>query len=236
MLPLRDNIPARQYPFVTVALISVNLAVFLQEIHWGRQLHPALFEWGIVPVRYTRSDVAQFFGLFDQILPFFTSLFLHGGWVHLLGNMWTLWIFGDNVEDRLGRGRFLLLYLTSGIAASLLHIITNPQSSVPAIGASGALAGIMGAYFRFFPHARVTMLIPPFFLGPFFQVPAVLFLGWWFLLQFFNGTLSLLSGPKAIGGVAWWAHVGGFIFGAALCLKFRPQRRGPDFPDEVIDV
>jgi hypothetical protein len=160
-------------------------------------------------------------------------MFLHGGWVHLIGNVWTLWVFGDNVEDRLGHTRFLVLYLTAGIAASLLHIFTNAASQLPTIGASGAVAGVMGAYFRFYPHARVQTLIPPFFLGPYVVLPAVVFLGGWFLLQFFSGALSLAAGRHGFGGVAWWAHVGGFGFGLAVCLlaprKAARRRRDPDY-------
>src|SRR5512138_3310572 len=151
-------------------------------------------------------------------------MFLHGGWIHLLGNLWTLWIFGDNVEDRLGRSRYLGLYLAGGIAAALLHIFTNAGSPVPTIGASGAIAAVMGAYFRFYPFARVETLIPPFFFGPTFVLPAILFLGWWFLLQFFNGTLSLGARAHSFSGVAWWAHVGGFAFGFAVCLLAARKR------------
>lgn len=151
-------------------------------------------------------------------------MFLHGGWIHLVGNMWILWIFGDNVEDRLGRSRYLALYLLSGFAAGLLHIYTNRGSMIPTIGASGAVAGVMGAYFRYFPKARVVTIIPPFFLGPFFELPAVLFLGWWLIMQLFNGALSLSAGAHGLGGIAWWAHVGGFLFAFAFSLVI-PQRR-----------
>ena len=151
--------------------------------------------------------------------------------MHLLGNVWILWIFGDNVEDRLGKARFLGLYLASGLAAALVHIYTNPGSTVPTIGASGAIAGVMGAYFRFFPFARIETLIPPFFLGPFFELPAMLFLGWWFLLQFFNGSLSLLGGTGSFSGVAWWAHVGGFAFGLGVCLL---AARRPTVPPRLV--
>jgi len=153
----------------------------------------------------------------ELVLPFFTSMFLHGGWMHLFGNMWSFWIFGDNVEDRLGRVRFIALYLAGGCAAALFHIYTNSGSEIPTIGASGAIAAVMGAYFRLYPRANVLMAIPPFLFGPYFAVPAIVFLGWWFILQFFNGTLSLLASPEQIGGIAWWAHAGGFVFGALLC-------------------
>ena len=217
MLPLKDDIPSQRYPIVTVAIIALNGAVFLIELMLGPQLEEFVFSWGLMPARYTVPDVAELFTWPEKVLPFVTSTFLHGGWTHLIGNMWSLWIFGDNVEDRLGRGRFVALYLLGGVAAGLLHIFTNAGSAMPALGASGAIAAVMGAYFRLYPHAKVVMLIPPFFLGPFFVVPAVLFLGWWFILQFFNGTLSLFASSNQVGGIAWWAHIGGFVFGALLC-------------------
>jgi hypothetical protein len=224
MLPLRDDVPSARFPLVTLGLVVLNSLVFFWELGLGRRLGETLLHLSIIPVRYTEPDVAEQFHLFEQALPFFSSMFLHGGWIHLIGNMWTLWIFGDNVEDRLGHGRFLLLYLAGGIAAALLHIFTNANSGVPTIGASGAVAAVMGAYFRFFPHARVEAIIPPFFLGPVFVLPAVVFLGWWFLLQFFSGTLSLAAGGRQMAGIAWWAHVGGFAFGLGASL-FAPRRR-----------
>ena len=225
MIPLRDNIPSRRFPVVTIAIIVLNVLAFLHELALGRQLGGFMVDYAIIPARYTSADIAREFTLPQQILPFFSSMFLHGGWVHLIGNMWVLWIFGDNVEDRLGRMRYIGLYLASGVAAGLLHIWFNSHSLVPTIGASGAIAGVMGAYFRFFPQARVETLIPPFFLGPYFVLPAVLFLGWWFLLQFFNGTLSL-GARGSFSDVAWWAHVGGFAFGLVVCLLM-PRRPPP---------
>ncbi len=224
MLPLRDDVPSRRYPVMTVTIIAVNVAAFLHELGLGRHLEETLLVWGIVPVRYTMPEVAGLFTRPEQLLAFFTSMFLHGGWLHLFGNMWSLWIFGDNVEDRLGRLRFLGFYLMGGVAAALVHIYTNPASHVPTIGASGAIAAVMGGYFRLYPRANVEMLIPPFFFGPFFVVPAVVFLGWWFLLQFFNGTLSLVADPSQGAGIAWWAHIGGFIFGALLCSVMKIRR------------
>lgn len=224
MLPLRDDIPSRRFPVVTLLLIAANVAAFFWELSLGRRLQDALLFLGIVPVRYTVGEVAHLFSWGEQLLPFLSSMFLHGGWTHLLGNVWILWIFGDNVEDRLGRVRFLMFYLLGGVVAALLHIFTNTDSAVPTIGASGAIAAVMGGYFRLYPHARVEMVIPPFFLGPLFVVPAVVFLGWWFILQFFNGTLSLLSEPSQAGGIAWWAHIGGFVFGALLCSVVKVKR------------
>ena len=221
MIPLRDNIPSSRFPAATISIIVLNVVVFLRELTMGPHLQDLMLNYAIIPVRYTQPDVAHLFTMHEQIAAIFTSMFLHGGWIHLIGNMWVLWIFGDNVEDRLGHAGYVVLYLASGVAAAMLHIYTNAGSAVPTIGASGAIAGIMGAYFRFYPFARVETLIPPFFFGPTFVLPAILFLGWWFLLQFFNGALSL--GARS-GGVAWWAHVGGFIFGFAVCLVI-PRRR-----------
>ena len=224
MLPLRDDIPSRTFPVVTLALVFLNGLVFFYELSLGRHLEYLLLDWAIVPLRYTDPDVARHFTIVEQAKPFLTSMFLHGGWLHLIGNMWTLWIFGDNVEDRLGHGRFLGLYLVSGLAAGAVHVFTNATSLLPTIGASGAVAGIMGAYFRFFPHARIEAVIPPLVFGPVFVVPAVIFLGWWLLLQFFNGTVSLIASPRDFGGVAWWAHVGGFLAGMLVVL-FAPRKR-----------
>src|SRR5687767_3156909 len=233
MLPLRDDIPSRTFPVVTLLIVLLNGLVFFYELSLGRQLEYLLIDWAIIPLRYTDPDWARHFTITEQAKPFLTSMFLHGGWLHLIGNMWTLWIFGDNVEDRLGHGRFLGLYLLAGLAAGLVHVFTNADSRIPTIGASGAVAGIMGAYFRFFPHARVEAVIPPLFFGPVFVVPAVIFLGWWLLLQFFNGTVSLIASSRDFGGVAWWAHVGGFLAGMLLVL-FAPRKRPPtryDFED-----
>lgn len=224
MFPLRDNIPARRYPIVTILIIALNCMFFVIELMAGRRVENIFLALGIIPVRYTVPDIAELFTWKEQALPFISSMFLHGGWLHLISNMWVLWVFGDNVEDKLGHFRYLLFYLGGGVAAALMHIFTNMNSTVPTIGASGAVAAVMGAYFRFFPNASVMTMIPPFFLGPFFKIPAILFLGWWFVLQFFNGALSLAA-DSAAGSVAWWAHVGGFIFGAFLCNIVLPKRR-----------
>jgi membrane associated rhomboid family serine protease len=218
MIPLRDDVPRQRFPVATVTIIALNVVFFFFEAVLGPgALEDFVIRWGIVPARYTSPDIAQMASLPELVLPFFTSMFLHGGWMHLFGNMWSFWIFGDNVEDRLGRFRFVALYLAGGCAAALFHIYTNPGSEIPTIGASGAIAAVMGAYFRLYPRANVLMAIPPFIFGPYFTVPAIVFLGWWFILQFFNGTLSLLASPEQIGGIAWWAHAGGFVFGALLC-------------------
>jgi membrane associated rhomboid family serine protease len=214
-----------------MAVIALNVLAFLYELQLGRRLDDFLLNWAVIPLRYTDSEIATRFSLLEQALPFFSSMFLHGGWLHLVGNMWILWIFGDNVEDRLGRGKFIGLYLFSGLAASVLHIFTNLNSPLPTIGASGAVAGVMGAYFRFFPHARVQTLVPPFILGPYFELPAILYLGWWFLTQFFSGAMSFGAQQRDFGGVAWWAHVGGFAFGMMVCLFAQRERRRRAYED-----
>jgi membrane associated rhomboid family serine protease len=210
-----------------LTIIVINVLVFLYELRLGPHLEDLLSTFAVVPSRYTNPENGDPYTLSVKTFDFFSSMFLHGGWLHLLGNMWTLWIFGDNVEDRLGRTRYVLLYLAGGIAAACLHIVTNANSPVPTIGASGAIAAVMGAYFRFYPHARVETLVPPFFLGPIFALPAVLFLGAWFLLQFFNGAMSLGARGQGFSGVAWWAHVGGFAFGFLICLFARRERVPP---------
>jgi rhomboid family protein len=227
MIPLRDNIPSSKFPAATLSIIVINVLVFLYELRLGPHLEDLLASFAVIPANYTDPEVGRFLTLSQKIFAFFSSMFLHGGWIHLLGNMWTLWIFGDNVEDRLGRTRYVMLYLTGGIAAGLMHIFTNANSPVPTIGASGAIAAVMGAYFRFYPFARVETLVPPFIFGPTFVLPAVLFLGGWFLLQFFNGAMSLGARGRGFSGVAWWAHVGGFAFGFVICLFARRERVPP---------
>jgi rhomboid family protein len=229
MIPIRDTIPTRTVPLVTWSLIAANVLVFLFEL----TLDPAgldalVYLFGIVPARFTHPGWASTVGLpVDDYWPFLTSMFLHGGWGHIISNMWALWIFGDNVEERMGRSRFLLFYLLAGLAAGLLHWITNAQSTVPTVGASGAIAGVLGAYFVLFPHARIIALIPVGFWPFFFEVPAVIYLFVWFVSQLFSGTLEAL-GPQDVGGIAWWAHVGGFGFGMALHRVFLlpESRRG----------
>ncbi len=233
MFPIQDDAPRRGVPVVTYTLIAVNVLVFLLEI----SLPPAVLEqvvhlFGVVPARFT-DPVFAAQGPFPafKYLTLFTCMFLHGGWVHILGNMWTLWIFGDNVEDRLGSGRFLVFYLLCGVVASLVHIYMHPHSLVPVIGASGAISGVLGAYYALFPLARIVVMIPIFIFPFFFELPAVLYLAWWFSLQLFSGTLSVVHGQIA-GGVAWWAHVGGFVTGLLLHRLFCLGRKCRVWTDE----
>ena len=233
MIPVRDTIPSRSAPVVTWALIGINTAVFLLELSLPLpELERLLYVFGLVPARYTHPDWAVWFGLpFDDYWPFLTSMFLHGGLGHLVGNMWTLWIFGDNVEDRMGPVRFLLFYLLAGLAAGLTHWLTNLHSTVPTVGASGAIAGVLGAYFVLFPHARIIAMFPVLFWPLFFELPAVTYLFVWFLSQVLSGTLAGL-GPQDVGGIAFWAHAGGFAAGVVLHRPFLiPGRRRPRPPE-----
>jgi len=214
---------------MTWSLIANNVAVFLYELSLTPdQLETLVYVFGIVPARYTHPEWAQMIGVpVDDYWPFLTSMFLHGGWVHIIGNMWSLWIFGDNVEDRMGRSRFLAFYLLTGLLAGATHALTNPESTVPTVGASGAIAGVLGAYFVLFPHARIVTMLPLFFIPFFFEVPAVTYLLFWFLSQIIGGTLAGLN-PGDVGGIAFWAHAGGFVAGLALHRLFLlPRQRAP---------
>ncbi len=226
MIPIRDTIPSRHAPVMTVVLVAANVAVFLYALTLSRgQIQEFFYLFGIVPARFSHPAWAARIGFpLHTFWPFLTSMFLHAGWLHLLGNMWTLWIFGDNVEDRMGPLRFLAFYLLCGVVAGGVQWLTNANSTVPTVGASGAIAGVMGAYFVMFPRARILMLLPIFVFPFFFEIPAFVFLGYWFLLQVFSGSLAL-AGPSEVGGVAWWAHGGGFVAGALVHALFVGRRR-----------
>jgi membrane associated rhomboid family serine protease len=220
MIPIRDTIPSTRFPAVTVGLICVNAIVFIVEINLSaRGLETLFLHWGIVPLRFTHPRLDA------NYLSLFSSIFLHGSGMHIIGNMWSVWIFGDNVEDRLGRMGFLIFYILSGLAAGVGHIVTNPNSPVPTVGASGAIAGVMGAYLLLFPHARVVTIIPIFILFQIVEIPAVIFLGIWFAIQLFSGTVSLATVGANAGGVAWWAHIGGFLVGVLWALPLRHRDR-----------
>ncbi len=216
MIPLRDTIQSKTYPIIRNIIIGINVLVFLWQLAQGPYLKRILFLYGVVPIRYSDPGISGDFTILTQVVPFFSYMFLHGGFLHLLGNMWFLYIFGDNVEDRLGPSRFLAFYILSGIAAVSIHLATNWHSPLPTIGASGAIAGVMGAYFLLFPRSRVLTMIPIFFFPYIFELPAVFFLGYWVLIQFFYASVS----HGQAGGVAWWAHIGGFIFGLVTVKLF----------------
>jgi membrane associated rhomboid family serine protease len=214
VIPLKDVIPSRTTPFVTVTFIVLNSIAFLFELSLPEErLDTFVRAMGVVPANF----------LWPTLL---TSMFLHGGWLHFLGNMLYLWIFGDNVEDNVGHGRFILFYLLCGAAAALAHMFMNPSSLVPTIGASGAIAGVMGAYFVLYPRSRILALLPLFVFWEIIEVPAIFFLGLWFVIQFFSGVGSVvMEAGVDTGGVAFWAHVAGFLAGVATVFLLRKPRR-----------
>jgi membrane associated rhomboid family serine protease len=216
MIPIRDTIRSETYPVVNNVLIAVNVLAFLIEMSQGQGLDKFIYVYGLVPARYSVPQLSAYFTTGHQIVAFLTFMFLHGGFLHLLGNMWFLHIFGDNVEDRLGHLRYLAFYLLCGLASGLSHLALNWHSEVPTIGASGAIAGVMGAYFVLYPRAKVLTLVPIFLFFQFLEIPAFLFMGVWFLFQF----LSAAGTSAQTGGIAWWAHIGGFIFGMMFLKLF----------------
>jgi membrane associated rhomboid family serine protease len=221
MFPLWDTIPSRRVPVVTYSIIAVNVFFFLVQLLMPEQrLEYMLYLFGLVPKRFVNPVWAAEVGFpYASFLPFITNMFLHGGWLHIISNMWSLWIFGDNVEDRMGPVRFLAFYMICGLVANVIHVFTNPGSTMPVIGASGAIAGVLGAYFVLFPMARVLCLIPIFIYPLLIEIPAFVFIVIWSFMQLFNGALSLLS-TGHVGGVAWWAHIGGFTCGIILYRAF----------------
>ncbi len=232
MIPLRDLNPSRGRPLVTIVLIAVNAVLFLYELTLGDHLQGFLAQSAFVPARLFSDAPGGGWGY--GVPSALLSMFLHGGWMHFLGNMLFLWIFGDNVEDRLGHARFLFFYLGCGYVATFAHAIADANSQMPAIGASGAIAGVLGAYVFLFPKARVVTLV---FLGFFYttaEIPAVVYLGIWFLMQAFSGVASLGAGTAGQGGVAWFAHIGGFIAGPLLLwVLLDKNRRLPPAPPRL---
>ena len=221
MIPLRDVIPSRTVPVVTIALITLNVFVFFYELSLGDSIESFILYFGLIPAAFTWLTV-------------FTSMFLHGGFLHVAGNMLYLWIFGDNVEDRMGHGRFLAFYILCGIAAALAQTIVNPDSVAPMVGASGAVAGVMGAYFVLYPRSRIVTLLPFLIFWQIVEVPAIFFLGIWFLMQFLSGvgSVAVAASGEASGGIAFWAHVAGFVAGITGVLFFRrPERQRVEWWD-----
>lgn len=215
MFPIRDTIRSRSVPLANYGIIVVNVVVFLFQTSLSERGFYLLLQWfGLTP-----AEFSLFLPL--QWITIFTSMFMHGGWFHLISNMWILFIFGDNVEDRLGSLRYLVFYLLGGSIAALSHVFFSPSSNIPTVGASGAVAGVLGAYFLLYPRARVLTLIPILFLPWFVDLPAFFFLGIWFLSQVANG---LMVGVDMMTGIAWWAHIGGFIFGLLLVRMFASRQ------------
>ena len=216
MIPLRDAIRSKNFPAVNFIIIGLNIIVFLWQLAQGPHLKEALYLYGIVPLRYSDPELSAQFTRFQQYLPFLTSMFLHGGFLHIIMNMWFLYIFGDNIEDRLGHIRYLVFYLFCGLAAGLIHLFTNWTSNIPTIGASGAISGVMGAYLILYPRSKILTLIPIFFFFQFVEIPAFIFLGFWLFIQLFSAGLT----PRNIGGIAFWAHISGFIAGLIFIKIF----------------
>lgn len=226
MIPIRDDQPRFSTPYVTYFLIGLNLVIFLFEASLPPQsFQDLLFQLGMIPANITGVLTGtRGLGLTAAFLPALTSMFLHGSWMHVIGNMWFLWIFGDNIEDYLGHFQYLLFYVLSGLGAAFAQVILNPHSRVPTVGASGAIAGVLGAYFLLYPRAKVLIWFPILFL---FYLPAWVTLGFWFAMQFVSGAAtSMAAYSESTGGVAFWAHVGGFVAGIVLIKVFpeRPRR------------
>lgn len=227
MIPIGDSPRRRTFPFVNWTLIILNVIVFIYELSLPteRQLNAFFLTWGVVPAEFRNFWENPDPGL---LIPLVTSQFLHGGWLHIIGNMLFLWVFGDNVEDAMGHLRYLIFYLLGGILAALAHIALNPNSTVPAVGASGAIAAVMGAYLVLYPTAIVQVLVPVFLFFWTFHIPALVLIGIWFLTQLFAGLAEIGAIGEATGGeagVAFWAHIGGFIAGLVLVFFFRRRRR-----------
>lgn len=213
MLPIKDSPKTRRFPFVNIALILLNFYLFWQQLLLsGRELHSLVFTYGLIPSRFITQTAA---GMPVALVPLVTYQFLHGGWLHIFSNMLYLWVFGDNIEDRLGHFRYLVFYLLLGALSGLAQVLLSPGSAIPVIGASGAVAGVLGAYLVSCPRAKVLTIVPVFFLIP-VTLPAAVFLGFWFILQVFSGVTSI--GMEV--AVAWWAHIGGFLAGMFLVSFF----------------
>ena len=215
VLPLRDENPTKTFPIFTGLLIFINIAIFLYEISIGNNLTQFIMEYGLIP-----ADIGNLQSMYS-LSPFISSIFIHGGFLHVAFNMLYLWIFGNNIEDYLGHFKFILFYLFCGICGSVAHILSNPLSQIPTIGASGAIAGVLGAYIILFPKARIITLVPLFIFIQIMNLPAFLVIGLWFILQIFSGFASITSGVyQNTGGTAWFAHIGGFLAGLSFIIAF----------------
>ncbi len=222
MIPLRDTIPSRSFPIVNWILILTNVAIFLYEVFMlkSQQAELLINHYGLIPDKVRLAGIHNLYDLRITVLrSFFTNMFLHGGWLHLISNMWFLFIFGDNVEDRMGKVRYFLFYILCGLIASVTHFILHRNSAVPAIGASGAISGVMAAYMIMFPKSTIISLVPIIIIPLFLPIPAIIFIGLWFLGQLLSGTSSLMLSESATG-IAFWAHIGGFIGGLLLYRYF----------------
>jgi len=220
VIPLKDMTPRRSFPIVTLLLILVNVLVFIHQISLpGTASEAFVRTYGLVPAKISLALGGQRYTVEQAFFPLFTCMFLHGGFLHILGNMWFLWIFGGNVEDRLGSLPYLFFYLVAGIGSGVSQTLFSWGSHIPSIGASGAISGVLGAYVVFFPSSRILTLVPLLIIWFTWRIPAVIFIGLWFVAQFLSGVSSL--GSQSMGGVAWWAHVGGFLIGVVVALIVR---------------
>lgn len=226
MFPIKDNNPSQTFPFVNWLIIIANIAAFVYEVKLGENAAAFIDEFALTPSKIPAINFDTLFSPQITIYStFLTNTFLHGGIGHILGNMWTLFIFGDNVEDRMGHFRYLLFYLLSGVIASFTHFYLYQDSTVPALGASGAISAVMGAYMFLFPKAKIIFFIPIFFIIPLFiPIPAFIYLAFWFVGQFYNGTLTYYMGESSTG-IAFWAHIGGFVSGAILFSFFLKSKK-----------
>ncbi len=223
MFPLKDNIPAKNFPIVNIGLIVLNVFFFIYQVSYGQHVDQMIMALGFIPARFMAQQAENFLDT-TRFLPVFSSMFLHGNLFHLISNMWMLWIFGDNVEDCMGHGRYLVFFLLCGIASVAAQTISSPGSMIPMIGASGAISGVLGAYFLTYPQARVLTLLPIIIFIYLIELPAYFFLGFWFVMQFIQGSLhSFNSTTEGTGGIAFWAHVGGFVAGVLLLSLFRQK-------------
>ncbi|MBI3805080.1 MAG: rhomboid family intramembrane serine protease [Nitrospirae bacterium] len=225
MIPLKDDLLTHTTPVVTVALVAVNIIVFFYEVSLGAGADNFIFQYGAIPLNLVHGMDGGRQGLV-AVSSVLTSMFLHGGFMHLAGNMLYLWIFGNNIEDVMGHVRFILFYLVCGVIAAYTHALTDPGSRIPMVGASGAISGVLGAYLVLFPHAKVLTLVPIGFFIQLIRIPAVLVLGIWFLVQFVSGIFgySGIFGSQS-GGIAWFAHIGGFLAGMVLIYPFKKKQR-----------
>lgn len=221
MIPLKDMTPRRSFPMMTLLLIAINVLVFIHQITLPGPAGDAFIRtYGLVPSHISQALAGHHYTMEQALLPLFTCMFLHGGWLHILGNMWFLWIFGANVEDRMGPLPYLIFYLICGIGSGISEMAFSWGSHIPSIGASGAISGVLGAYIVLFPKSRILSLVPLLIIFFLWKVPAVIFIGLWFLMQFLSGVAELGAQSAAQGGVAWWAHVGGFLLGLLLVKLF----------------
>lgn len=237
MLPIRDTVRSYTFPLINWLLIGLNTVVFFLELSLStNNLNRFIQIFALTPAKLHLDQPWMLIGNPLPLITLLTHMFLHGGWIHFLSNMWILYIFGDNVEGRMGSIRYLIFYLIGGLAAGVLQALVSPLSQVPSLGASGAIAAVLGAYFLLYPRARVITLVPLLFIPWFIEIPAIVYLGFWFITQLFSGIASLSQSVAAnMGGVAWFAHIGGFIFGLIFARIFIPRRHPAylrQYPDE----